>query len=715
MKMTVRNIEVQGKKVLVRVDFNVPMDDDGRITDDTRIREALPTIRYLLEKGASVVLMSHLGRPKGRPDERFRLAPVGARLGELLGRRVESLPDCVGDQVEQRIADLGPGEIVLLENLRFHEEEEANDAQFARRLARLGEVYVNDAFGAAHRAHASTAGVARYLPAVSGFLVQKEIEIMGNALSHPERPFVAILGGKKVKDKIGVIRNLLGLVDELIIGGGMAYTFLKAKGCEVGDSLLDPDGVEVARGLMVEAERRRVPLLLPKDVVVARAFSEEAPRQVVVSDAIPVGWQGLDIGPATRELFAERVAVAKTVVWNGPLGVFEMDAFAPGTQAVARALAESRGVTIIGGGDTAAAVQKAGVAGRMTHISTGGGASLEFLEGRELPGVCALDDRRTPILAANWKMNKTRSEAREFCAELRRAFSELDASQPYPVEVVVCPPFTALDATREALSGSSVALGAQDLYWESRGAYTGEIAPGMLTDVGCTYVIVGHSERRQHFGETNESVGRKTGAALLSGLRPIVCVGETLAQRREGSTEEVVRTQILEGLGSLPVELADRLVIAYEPVWAIGTGENATGSEANRCIGLIRGALGELFGPRKAAGIRVQYGGSVNPSNILEFLAEPEIDGALVGGASLTADSLGLLVKAAAAREVGEGWMANQGPAVGESRRANGCREDGAGAGLVSGEGQEAGGGPAGGRSQQAGTGQAACSGVAGS
>jgi len=392
-KKSVEAIDVQGKRVLVRVDFNVPMDDQGRITDDKRIRASLPTIQYLLRHGARVVLMSHLGRPKGKPDPRYSLRPVAQRLEELLGVSVRMLPDCVGDEVERAVQELAPGQVALLENLRFHPEEEKNDPDFARRLARLGDVYVNDAFGSAHRAHASTEGVAHHLPAVAGFLLLKEIETMGKALADPERPFVAILGGAKVSDKIGVIRNLLTRVDALLIGGGMSYTFLKAKGYEIGDSLLDAEHVDLARELMAEAERRNVRLLLPEDVVVAQAFSAEAPRQVVPASAIPAGWQGLDIGPKTRERFAAEIRKARTVIWNGPLGVFEMAPFAEGTRHVAMALAQSDGTTIIGGGDTAAAVEQFGLADRMTHVSTGGGASLEFLEGRELPGVAVLQDR----------------------------------------------------------------------------------------------------------------------------------------------------------------------------------------------------------------------------------------------------------------------------------------------------------------------------------
>lgn len=389
----VDQLPVEGKRVLVRVDFNVPMTDEGVITDDTRIRAALPTIQHLLDRGASVILMSHLGRPKGQVVEKLRLDPVARRLGELLGRQVKKVNDCVGPEAEAAARSLRPGEVLLLENLRFHPEEEKNDPEFARKLASLADAYVNDAFGAAHRAHASTEAVARLLPAAAGFLMLKEIQIMGGALENPERPFLAILGGAKVSDKIGVIENLLGKVDVLAIGGGMSYTFLKAKGYEVGKSLLDEARIDLARRLMQEAEEKKVRLILPVDVVVAAEIAAEAQTQVVPADQIPADKQGLDIGPETAKLLAAEIRKARTIIWNGPLGVFEVEPFAKGTRAVAMAMAQADAVTIVGGGDTAAAAEQMGVAHRMTHVSTGGGASLEFLEGKTLPGVAALAAR----------------------------------------------------------------------------------------------------------------------------------------------------------------------------------------------------------------------------------------------------------------------------------------------------------------------------------
>lgn len=394
MKKTVKDVDVRSRRVLVRVDYNVPLDAQGNVSDDKRITASLPTINYLLEQGARIILCSHLGRPKGEVKKEFSLAPVAKRLKELLPNvNIYFASDCIGEEAERKAAALKDGEILLLENLRFHKEEEKNDPEFAKKLASLAEIYVSDAFGTVHRAHASTAGVAAYLPAVAGFLIGKELSIMGGALENPERPFVAILGGAKVADKIGVITNLLNKCDTLLIGGGMAYTFFKAMGYEIGDSLLDAESIDLAKQLMETAKQKGVKLLLPVDTVVAKAFAADAEHMTVASNAIPAGWQGLDIGEKTRELFAAEIKNAKTVIWNGPMGVFEFPEFAKGTEAVAKACAECGGTTIIGGGDSASAVKKLGYADKMTHISTGGGASLEFLEGKVLPGVAALNDK----------------------------------------------------------------------------------------------------------------------------------------------------------------------------------------------------------------------------------------------------------------------------------------------------------------------------------
>lgn len=395
-KKTIRDIDVAGQRVLVRVDFNVPLDAEQHISDDTRIVAALPTIQYLLDHGAAVILKSHLGRPDGKVALKLSLAPVAARLSELLKRPVHTASDCIGPDVEAQVQALQPGQVLLLENLRFHREEEKNDPEFARQLAALGDLYVNDAFGTAHRAHASTEGVTHHLPGVAGFLMEKEINFLGAALEQPQRPFAAIVGGAKVSDKIAVLERLITLSDAVLIGGGMANTFLKAEGYEIGDSLYEESKLDTARALIKQAREKGITFLLPTDVVVADRFAADATNKVVASSKVDPGWRILDIGPETIRAFEQVLNTARTIVWNGTLGVAEMPAFARGTNAIIDILAartQAGAVTIIGGGDSAAAVEKAAAAEKMTHVSTGGGASLEFLEGRVLPGVAALEDK----------------------------------------------------------------------------------------------------------------------------------------------------------------------------------------------------------------------------------------------------------------------------------------------------------------------------------
>ena len=392
-KKTVKDIDLKGKKVFVRCDFNVPMDENQNITDNTRIVAALPTIKYLLEQNCKLILASHLGRPKGEFKPEFSLAPVAKELSKLLGQEVIMAKDVIGEDACEKAANLKEGEILLLENVRFHKEETDNDPEFCKKLASMAEVYVNDAFGTAHRAHASTTGIASYLPAVSGFLIEKELQFLGNAVNNPERPFVAILGGAKVSDKIGVIDSLLEKVDTLMIGGGMAYTFFKAQGYEVGNSICEMDKLDLAKEAMEKAEQKGVKFMLPVDTKVGKEFKPDTESKIVSYTEIPAEWEGFDIGPETIKMFEEELRKAKTVVWNGPLGLFEFDQFAIGTNAIAKVLSEIDATTIIGGGDSAAAVKKAGLEDKMTHISTGGGASLEFLEGKKLPGIEALMDK----------------------------------------------------------------------------------------------------------------------------------------------------------------------------------------------------------------------------------------------------------------------------------------------------------------------------------
>ena len=389
-KKTVKDIDIKGKRVLMRVDFNVPM-QDGKVTDDKRIKASLPTIQYVLSQGASLILMSHLGRPKGGPDPVFSLKPASEVLAGLLGKPVQMAPDCVGPDVEKMAKALKPGDVLMLENTRFHAGEEKNDLELAKQMAVLGDVYVNDAFGSAHRAHSSTEGVARFLPAVSGFLMEQELEYLGRATSNPEHPYVAILGGAKISDKIAVVENLLAICDKLIIGGGMANTFLAAKGFNMQDSLVEASSIDTAKSILQKSGDK---LLLPVDAVIADKFEAEANNKVVDVDKVPAGWRIMDIGPKSIGAFKAALKGAKLIVWNGPMGVFEMPKFAEGTFAIARLLADSGATTVIGGGDSASAVKKAGVAKQMTHVSTGGGASLEFLEGKELPGIAALNEKK---------------------------------------------------------------------------------------------------------------------------------------------------------------------------------------------------------------------------------------------------------------------------------------------------------------------------------
>jgi len=391
-KKSVKDVDVSGKRVFVRVDFNVPL-ENGRITDDTRIRETVPTIQYLIERGAKVILASHLGRPKGQVVEEMRLTPAAERLSELLGKPVKKVDEAVGPAAQEAVNALNNRDVLVLENVRFYPGEEKNDPELAKQFASLADLFVNDAFGAAHRAHASTEGIAHYLPAVSGLLMEKELAVLGKALTEPDRPFTAIVGGAKVKDKIDVINNLLEIADNVIIGGGLAYTFLKARGFEIGKSLLDESKIDTALGFIEKAKTKGVNFLMPEDIVVTDDFSPTANTKVVGIDSIPADWEGIDIGPKTREKYAEIIKNSKLIVWNGPMGVFEMEPFSHGTRAVAQACAETSGYTIIGGGDSAAAVEKFGLADKMDHISTGGGASLEFMEGKALPGVVALNDK----------------------------------------------------------------------------------------------------------------------------------------------------------------------------------------------------------------------------------------------------------------------------------------------------------------------------------
>lgn len=639
-KKTIEDIPVSGKRVLVRCDFNVPLDGD-RITDETRIIGALPTIKYLIKNNAKVILCSHLGRPKGEFNMKYSLKPVAKRLSELLNQNVVMAEDVIGDSAKAAVAAMKDGDVVLLENVRFHKEEEKNDPAFAKELASLADIYVNDAFGTAHRAHASTAGVADYLPAVCGYLIKKEIEFMGGALENPARPFVAILGGAKVSDKIGVIENLIDKVDSLIIGGGMAYTFLKAKGYKIGNSICEDDKLDLAKDLMKKAKEKGVNFLLPVGSIVADKFSNDAERKYVPSDAMPDGWMGMDIGGITIEKFTNVIESAKTIIWNGPMGVFEFENFAQGTKAIAEAVAKADAVTIIGGGDSVAAVKQMGYADKMSHISTGGGASLEFLEGKVLPGIACLMDANTrpTVVAGNWKMNKTPAETGAFIKELAPMVDGAEA------QVIACVPFVCLPAAVEAAKGTNIKIGAQNMHFEDSGAFTGEVSADMLVSMGVEYVIIGHSERRQYFAETDVTVNKKLLKAIEKGLKPIVCVGESLEEREQGITIDLIRSQVKIAFMNVSADDAKKVIIAYEPIWAIGTGKTATDEQANEVCGAIREVVKELYGKDVADEIIIQYGGSVKPANAAALFGMSDIDGGLVGGASLKAADFTGIVK----------------------------------------------------------------------
>lgn len=637
-KKTVRDLDVAGKKVLVRVDFNVPLNDKGEITDDTRITASLPTIQYLLEQKAAVILMAHLGRPKGQVKPELSLAPVAKHLGKLLGKKILFAPGCVGEAAQAAASKLKPGHILLLENLRFHKEEEKNDMDFAEKLASLADLYVNDGFGVSHRAHASVEGVTHFLPAAAGFLLEKEIQYVGQAVTNPLHPFVAIIGGAKVSDKIGVISNLLDKVDTLLIGGGMANTFLAAQGYKMGKSLVEEDKLDLAKELLAKAKKNKVNMLLPTDLVMAAAFAPDAEHVTEKVKNLNQAYMALDIGAETSKAYAEALADAKMIVWNGPMGVFEMDAFCKGTEAVAKAVAKSRATSIVGGGDSVAAIEKLGLAKRITHISTGGGASLEYLEGKVLPGVAALDDLRRKMIAGNWKMHKTVSEAVELAEDI---VMETNGTLN---EVVIFPPFTALETVADAIDGKHVGYGAQDLHWEDKGAFTGAVSGAMIADICAEYVLVGHSERRTIFGENEKIVASKIIAAYRNGLKPMLCVGENLAEREAGKTARKINMQLKSALRVISAEDAENLVVAYEPIWAIGSGKAATPEDALEVCTLIREKIGKIFTPDIARKVRILYGGSVNEKNAASFNLSG-IDGVLVGGASLKADTFAAIVR----------------------------------------------------------------------
>ena len=631
---TVKDADLKGKRVLIRVDFNVPV-KNGVVTDATIIKAALPTINYILDGGASLVVMSHYGRPKGQKNMDFSMAPIRAEFEKLLGKPVKLAPDVIGEEVEKEVKALKPGEVLLLENVRFYPDEEKNGEEFAKTLASYGDLYVNDAFGTAHRAHASTEGVSHFLPAYAGFLIEKEVKFMAPLLENPEHPFVAVIGGSKVSSKISVLESLVKTCDTIVIGGGMAYTFLKVLGHSVGTSLVEDDYQETAKAFLAAAEKKGVKVILPVDHVCADKFDENATPVAVDSVDIPEGLMGLDIGPKTVALIVSEMKSAKNVVWNGPMGVFEFSAFAKGTEAVAKALAESDAISVVGGGDSVAAINKFGLASQISHVSTGGGASLEFLEGKVLPGIKALEKQgRRPYIAGNWKMNLVPSEAKKYAAELAAAYKESGAD----CKCMIACPFVDLPGVVEAVKGSDIIVAAENMADHKSGAYTGEVSPLMLQDLGVNTVILGHSERRQYYGETNEVVNGKVLLALECGMDVDLCVGETLEEREGGKLEEVLTAQLEVGLKGVKPEEMAKITIAYEPVWAIGTGKTATPEDADNAHAFIRETVARLYSKDIAEKLIIQYGGSVKAENVKALMAKENIDGALVGGASLSVD-----------------------------------------------------------------------------
>lgn len=631
-KLSVREISVKGKKVLLRVDFNVPLDERQHIMNDTRIRESLPTIEYILEQGGILIITSHLGRPDGKVEPKMSLLPTAQRLGEILKRKVLFAPDCVGPEVKKIAKNLKPGDILVLENTRFHLEERRNDPGFAKELASIADVFVNDAFGTAHRAHASVAGVAVHFdkPAC-GFLMEKEIELLETVLKKPIRPLLAIMGGAKVSTKISGIRHLLEIVDHLIIGGGMCFTFYKAKGYEIGKSLCEDDFLDEATVLLNNPK-----IYLPVDVLVAKELREGIATTCVEPCNMPADHFGVDIGEKTCKDIAQIVSRVKTIVWNGPMGVFEIDEFTKGTAHVARSVAEATNkgvVSIVGGGDTIAALSKYGLRDEVTHVSTGGGATLQFLEGKKLPGIEALKDqvRVKPIIIGNWKMNMDAAESRFLVQKLLELVGDVKDR-----DIIIVPPFTSLPYVSEIIQNSRLMLGAQNMHWTRRGAFTGEVSGVFLKQLGCEYVIIGHSERRHLMGETDELINKKLKTALDLGLISIFCVGETGEEREKGKTEEVISRQLNQGLQGIEDEV-HKIILAYEPVWAIGTGKTATPQQVAKVHGFIRSQL------RKKSAIL--YGGSVKPENIDTLMAEKDIDGVLVGGASLKPESFARIIK----------------------------------------------------------------------
>jgi len=642
--LTPRDFSVEGRKILLRADLNVPISDEGYIADDTRIRAVLPTLQYLLSHGARVLVVSHLGRPAGEVVKRYSLAPIGERLAELLDEPVQLLDGPLAGALSRFAGGAETGQVALLENIRFHRGETENDAALGRKLASAVDLYVNDAFGAAHRAHASTCAVAEFLPAVGGFLMEEELRTLGRLRDAPKHPYAAVLGGAKISDKLQICRKLLDRVDSLIVGGGLANTFLLALGHSVGNSLVEEEMVSEVQNLISASKRSDVDLLMPLDVVVARAVSPGASTRVVSSSEIPDDWSIGDIGPRTVKRYVDALQQARTVFWNGPMGIFEMSRFGDGTEKIARAVAELDGAhTVVGGGESIQALEKLQLTSSIDHVSTGGGAALEFLAGEDLPAVQMLH-RRAPErglwVGANWKMNKTRESAKSVAAQLAENWMQ---SEP---EVVIFPAHPLLEVVEEAIgSTTTLHLGGQDCHWEESGSFTGGTSGRMLRSVGAEYTLVGHSECREYGGDDDDRINSKVHAAWDAGLSVVLCVGEQQSDREEGRAHQRVSEQLRTALRGCESRLASGeesriwLIVAYEPVWAIGSGEAASPEDVQDMCSHLRDELSGILTDQSAELVRIVYGGSVNADNVEDFLQLTDVDGALVGGASLEADS----------------------------------------------------------------------------
>lgn len=622
--------DLDGKCIIIRVGMDVPI-ENGKITDDTRVKAALDSINHCTDNGAKVILLNHIGRPENENDKvKLSNKIISEKLSELLDKNVmfSNL-----SEAEEKIKLMDNADILVLENVRFDKFEIENNNTFAKSLATFGELYVNDAFSVSHRKQASVHQIMKHIPSYAGILLEKEIEYMNKLVKSKEHPFVVILGGKKITDKIPVIENLIGVADYILIGGAMAYTFLKAKEEDVQNSIVDNESLGIAKNILEKAEASNTKIILPVDSV----YNDEK--------------AGCDIGPETLENFKEILKDAKLIFWNGPLGISEDTNFAKGTEFIAKMISDSTATTVIGGGETLAAIKKMGLVDVYTHVSTGGGASMEFISGKNLPGIAALEGvfetdetsaKRRIMIAGNWKMNKTIDESIKFADKFNKNIKNLNSN----ADVLVCGPYTCLHSLIEMFKDSSVMVGAENMHWEDSGAFTGEISGQMLKDIGCTHVILGHSERRQYFNELNKTVNQKIKAALKNDLTPVVCVGETLTQREDDKTKDVIENQIERCLVDITADDMKKLIIAYEPIWAIGTGQTATPEQAQRVHAYIRSLIKDKYGAEIASGVRILYGGSMKPENAAELTAQIDVDGGLVGGAALDPDSFAKIVEA---------------------------------------------------------------------